>query len=1049
MDVDPKDEEIGTWSQKKVDQMKEVEVVLHSAGWHVDGASSTASMAGRAFAPERSFAPSKWKDVVASERRKVMNARLATAVPNQYALEDDMDIDVQVINDARVVPGSYFHADFNLNDADVSAQLNETVQLYSLNEEQTRAFRIVANHSVSPRADQLLMYIGGMGGTGKTQVINALRLWFDVRNQGNRMVVTAPTGAAASVVRGSTYHSYLGVATGDRRAYAPRGGKALDEARLRMRGVDYVFMDEISMVSCQDLYLIDARLKDITTLHDLPFGGVNIIVAGDFAQLPPAKGLSLYSGEVSKVQLPRQVQGDQDNTLGLLLWNMFVTVVVLRQNMRQTESDDADEDALRTCLVNMRYRECTEADLEFLRSRIPANNPSISLGDPLWRNVSIITAWNTHKDQINEMNAVRFAHESKQPLFMFYCIDKQSTANGQRGRRKKAPPPPAQHKIKLTDTVREALWTSPPYTSEHVPACLPLCVGMPVMIRNNDATELCITKGQEAKVRGWTSREISGHPGKFALDVLFVELLNPKDPIKLPYLEENVVPLMKISTAITAVLPNDAKISVSRQQVPVILNFAMTDYASQGKTREVNVVDLTRSRNHQAMYTALSRGTKASATAILRDFKEEKLTGGISGHLRQEFRMIDTLDEITKRRYDREIPAEVVQKLRASTVVAYKTWKRKEGSAGESEASKRNRKRKADHIALVESAKKKIRVDPEIPRESRQEEFREKWLDSWEWDSVDWSCAHDSFLTILRYVWYTRSTTFISQLAPASWYLEYMFEMFAAIDRGAAALNECRYGIRERLWLAEGDSFPRGQAGTDLYSLVQIIGGSQLGSPSNLTYRLCMGCHARTPGTGVFEGIGPYVDMRSSLSRVVQVSTYVRSLEAVAGSCSDCDGDLLLENEYPQLMLAGVVYWGADHFAARIVDESLRVYRYDDMQMNGLVTYEYSLSSGLHKNTLSVFDRKGRGSTDLPLNQLYSLFKARAGSGIRSVWGNVLVVKADKDGIVCDVVVEDLYFVETLVYSFFEDKRLYDVPRGINPLVSPDSVGSGWGSSWA
>ncbi|KAF5328907.1 hypothetical protein D9611_014251 [Ephemerocybe angulata] len=163
MDVDPKDEEIGTWSQKKVDQMKEVEVVLHSAGWHVDGASSTASMAGRAFAPERSFAPSKWKDVVASERRKVMNARLATAVPNQYALEDDMDIDVQVINDARVVPGSYFHADFNLNDADVSAQLNETVQLYSLNEEQTRAFRIVANHSVSPRADQLLMYIGGMG----------------------------------------------------------------------------------------------------------------------------------------------------------------------------------------------------------------------------------------------------------------------------------------------------------------------------------------------------------------------------------------------------------------------------------------------------------------------------------------------------------------------------------------------------------------------------------------------------------------------------------------------------------------------------------------------------------------------------------------------------------------------------------------------------------------------------------------------------------------------------------------------------------------------
>ncbi|KAJ6532480.1 hypothetical protein B0H19DRAFT_1325418, partial [Mycena capillaripes] len=39
-------------------------------------------------------------------------------------------------------------------------------------------------------------------------------------------------------------------------------------------------------------------------------------------------------------------------------------------------------------------------------------------------------------------------------------------------------------------------------TSEHGPGCLRLCVGTPVMIKSNDAPELCITKGQEAIVRG-------------------------------------------------------------------------------------------------------------------------------------------------------------------------------------------------------------------------------------------------------------------------------------------------------------------------------------------------------------------------------------------------------------------------------------------------------------------------------------------------------------------------------------------------------------------
>jgi len=81
-------------------------------------------------------------------------------------------------------------------------------------------------------------------------------------------------------------------------------------------------------------------------------------------------------------------------------------------------------------------------------------------------------------------------------------------------------------------------------------------------------------------------------------------------------------------------------------QIEALPNFAMTDYASQGKTRQYNVVDLTYSRSHQGYYTALSRSSSAAGTLILSSFHPSKITGGASGALRQEFRELELLDNI-------------------------------------------------------------------------------------------------------------------------------------------------------------------------------------------------------------------------------------------------------------------------------------------------------------------------------------------------------------------------------------------------------------------
>ncbi|KAK0197647.1 hypothetical protein F5146DRAFT_872538, partial [Armillaria mellea] len=128
---------------------------------------------------------------------------------------------------------------------------------YKLNKEQDRAFRIVTQHAESPLPEQLRMYIGGMGGTGKTQVLRALIKYFELRDESHRLIRVAPTGTAASLVGGSTYHYMFGI---NEFTKGEVSKKSLGEVKDRTDGVEYVFFDEVSMLSCSDLYKISARL---------------------------------------------------------------------------------------------------------------------------------------------------------------------------------------------------------------------------------------------------------------------------------------------------------------------------------------------------------------------------------------------------------------------------------------------------------------------------------------------------------------------------------------------------------------------------------------------------------------------------------------------------------------------------------------------------------------------------------------------------------------------------------------------------------------------
>jgi hypothetical protein len=246
-----------------------------------------------------------------------------------------------------------------------------------------------------PNSEPLKMYIGGMGGTGKSQVLKAVSDFFKRRDETYRFIIVAPTGTAAALLSGSTYHSVFGI---NEMSSESHTAKALMQVRTRLLGVDYIFLDEVSMLSCHDMYKISAQLCKVMNEPSKPFGGLNILFAGDFAQLAPPVGgesVALYSRTVGQSGTWKKAQ---EMAMGRALWHQVNVVVILRQNMRQ-RTQTQDDDKLRKALENMRYKDCSLIDIQFLRSRITSQLPGRpSITDPEFRFVSIITAKNAQKD---------------------------------------------------------------------------------------------------------------------------------------------------------------------------------------------------------------------------------------------------------------------------------------------------------------------------------------------------------------------------------------------------------------------------------------------------------------------------------------------------------------------------------------------------------------------------------------------------------------------------------------------------------------------------
>lgn len=124
----------------------------------------------------------------------------------------------------------------------------------------------------------------GPAGSGKTYILN--QFIRHAKAAGKHVSVTATTGLAATHLGGTTIHAWAGIGVMDELPdrFADHVSKGRRDIITK---TDVLIIDEISMLHDFRLDMVDMACRLVREQPDVPFGGIQVIMSGDFFQLPP------------------------------------------------------------------------------------------------------------------------------------------------------------------------------------------------------------------------------------------------------------------------------------------------------------------------------------------------------------------------------------------------------------------------------------------------------------------------------------------------------------------------------------------------------------------------------------------------------------------------------------------------------------------------------------------------------------------------------------------------------------------------------------------
>jgi len=215
------------------------------------------------------------------------------------------------------------------------------------------------------------VFLTGPAGSGKTYVLNQ---YIDFLKSSNIPVgVTASTGIASTHLNGTTIHSWSGLGIKDYLSESEIE-KLLTKSYLKkkFKYVKVLVIDEISMLHSFQLDAVD-RICRAFKQSSAPFGGLQVVLCGDFFQLPP----------ISK--------GDTESSFAYKadVWGiMDLQICYLSEQYRQSLEDD-----LLSVLNDIRQNEISEKTQELLKKRQKAKQTKI-----------IPTKLYTHNREVDQLN---------------------------------------------------------------------------------------------------------------------------------------------------------------------------------------------------------------------------------------------------------------------------------------------------------------------------------------------------------------------------------------------------------------------------------------------------------------------------------------------------------------------------------------------------------------------------------------------------------------------------------------------------------------------
>ena len=146
---------------------------------------------------------------------------------------------------------------------------------------------------------QLLLQINGPAGSGKSYWIQKVKGYARNNfNDNNYFVYTsAPSGTAAFLIKGETLHSLLMLPI-DYNSFDALSSDSLYELQKKFEKIGVLIIDEKSMIGQRLLHMADMRLREIFPhRRETIFGGLSIVLIGDWKQLPPVGDSSLFEAK--------------------------------------------------------------------------------------------------------------------------------------------------------------------------------------------------------------------------------------------------------------------------------------------------------------------------------------------------------------------------------------------------------------------------------------------------------------------------------------------------------------------------------------------------------------------------------------------------------------------------------------------------------------------------------------------------------------------------------------------------------------------------------